>query len=443
MAWEPWRVGELPLDSRGFPIPVWKHLLPEFPDVSRKVKLALPCIGAHALGAGLRDMHWQGMEISYAWDVDTSLLPYLMAVYGPIDLGSTVGGIGWGGDFLSYDISSMERVDFVITGPPCPPFSSIGLRGAALDSRELVFRKVTDCIVHQGSLGCYGFILEMVPGIASNSHRPRGNQEEAYCFNYYEEWLCDLQSRAPMFRLHRWALQTSDYLPQSRMRLYTIGIRRDFAPPCGLASPSPPRNAWRAALPDLLHKGLCPINEGVLSPQQRHNLMAVKQSLALQPIGHGGCISCISVDRDPHQRFGQSTRHDGLVGTLRTQNELVWLYRADEHGNTVLSRCLHPVERFGLQGFRPEVAAFFSKCDGMRVSGNAFSVPVVTHAFRQVLECFITPTALGFPDVPRRVHRSRDPNEVAEILYRAEMLNLERSSLAILERELALHGRRI
>ena len=77
------------------------------------------------------------------------------------------------------------------------------------------------------------------------------------------------------------------------------------------------------------------------------------------------------------------------------------------------------------------------------MSGNAFSVPVVTHAFRHVLECFITPTALGFPDVPRGVHRSRDPNEVAEILYRAEMLNLERSSLAILERELALHGRRI
>ena len=183
-----------------------------------------------------------------------------------------------------------------------------------------------------------------------------------------------------MFRLHAWALQTSDYLPQSRMRLHTVGIRRDFAPKCGLASPSTPRNAWRAALPDLLHKGLCPRNEGVLSPQQRHNLMAVKQSLALQPIGHGGCISCISVDRDPHQRFGQSTRHDGRVGTLRTQNELVWLYRADEHGNTVLSRCLHPVERFGLQGFRPEVAAFFSKCDGMRVSGNAFSVPVVAHA---------------------------------------------------------------
>ena len=443
MAWEPWQAGELPLDPRGFPIPVWKHLLAAFPDVSRKVTVALPCIGAHALGSGLRDMDWNAVDIVYAWDVDPSLLPYLMATYGPIGLGGSGGGIGWGGDLLLYDVAAMMRVDFLITGPPCPPFSTIGLRGAELDSRELVFQKVTDCIVHQGWLGCYGFILEMVPGIAQNSHRPRGNEEHAYCCNYYEEWLRELQCRAPMWRLHTWELDTADYLPQSRKRLYTVGIHRNFAPEVGLAPPSPPRNLWRAALPDILHKGLCPIQEGVLSPQQRQNIMVVKQQVAWQPIGHGGCISCISADRDPHQNFGLSTRHDGLVGTLRTQNELVWLYRADAHGATVLSRCLHPAERFALQGFRPEVAAFFSKADGMRISGNAFSVPVVTHVFRHILECFMTPEAFGFPGVPHRVHRSREPAEVAEILYKASVLNLERSSLAILERELMLRSRKI
>ena len=81
-------------------------------------------------------MQRQGVEISYAWAVDTSLLLYLMAVYGPIDLGGTVGGIGWGGDFLSYDISSMERVDFVITGPPCIPLSSIGLKGSSVGQQR-------------------------------------------------------------------------------------------------------------------------------------------------------------------------------------------------------------------------------------------------------------------------------------------------------------------
>ena len=180
-----------------------------------------------------------------------------------------------------------------------------------------------------------------------------------------------------------------------------------------------------------------------LSPQQRASLMAVKQSLAVQPIGHGVCISCIDMDRDPHRRLGHTTKHDGLVGTWRTQNELVWLYQANEQNSTVLSRRLHPGERFVLQGFRLEVAAFFSKCDRMRMPGNAFSVLVVTHAFRQALECFMTPTALGFPGAPRRVLRSRDPKEATEILYRAGLLNLERSSLAILQRQLVLHGRRM
>ena len=163
--------------------------------------------------------------------------------------------------------------------------------------------------------------------------------------------------------------------------------------------------------------------------------MVFKQRLASQPIGHGGCnvIHCISMDRDPHQTWGPSTRSDGLVGTLRTQNELLC-------GIPVLSRCLHPLERWALQGFRPEDAAFFSKSDGMRVLGNASSVPVVTHAFQQVLECFLKPSAFGFPDVPCRIHRSRESDEVERILHRAEMLNLDRSYIAILERLLALSG---
>ena len=86
-----------------------------------------------------------------------------------------------------------------------------------------------------------------------------------------------------MFRVHTWPLQASEYLPQNRARLYTVGISRDFAPSCGLLPPSTPGNLWRAALPDLLHKGLCSIDEGVLSPQQQQNLKVAKQCVALQP----------------------------------------------------------------------------------------------------------------------------------------------------------------
>ena len=182
-----------------------------------------------------------------------------------------------------------------------------------------------------------------------------------------------------MFRLNAWELQTSDYLPQSRARLYTVGIHHDHAPPCGLLPPSP--TGRRIELEEILHKGLCPIDETVLTPQQRQNLSVVKQRLLGGFIGHGNPIACIAVDRDPEQASGDNTRHNGLVCTLRTWNEPVWLFKADSRGKTVLSRCLHPAERFSLQGFRPDVALYFGKVDGLRVSGNAYSVPVVTHVF--------------------------------------------------------------
>ena len=114
-------------------------------------------------------------------------------------------------------------------------------------------------------------------------------------------------------------------------RLYTVGIHRNFAPSCCFLSPSTTANVWRVALPDLLHKSLCSIDEGVLSPQQQQNLKVAKQCVALQPNVDGGCVSCISVDKDPHGQFAHFTRIDGCVGTLRTQSDLV-LYQVNTGG---------------------------------------------------------------------------------------------------------------
>ena len=160
----------------------------------------------------------------------------------------------------------------------------------------------------------------------------------------------------------------------------------------------------RVALADLLHRGLCPIDELALSSQQRANLVHAKQRLRMV-IGRG-TIACISVDRDPGSIFGQCIRYDGDVFTLRTASELVWLYSCDQDGRKTLSRCLHPVERLALQGFRPEVALSFSKVDLLRVTGNACSVPVVTAVFRQLLKPYMHPVAFGLPQI---VHRPRGP----------------------------------
>ena len=144
------------VDTSGFPTPPWLHLVGLLPQVtSRKVKLALPCIGLDALGWGLHEAGWESYGVNYAYDIDMRLAPALRQLYG--EQVSTF-HLGPDGDLLKADVRSWSRVDFVVTGPPCPPFSKIGQRLAdpGMDPREGVFKKVTDCIVHQGFLGCWG-----------------------------------------------------------------------------------------------------------------------------------------------------------------------------------------------------------------------------------------------------------------------------------------------
>ena len=58
--------------------------------------------------------------------------------------------------------------------------------------------------------------------------------------------------------------------------------------------------------------------------------------------------------------------------------------------------------------------------------------------FHRLLGCFMSPHALGFPDIPQAVHRSRERCGITEVLLRARLLNMERDRLAILERQVAL-----
>ena len=434
MVWPAWAQGELPHDTAGFPQAPWKHLIGGLPPLRRKLKMALPCVGLDALGVGLRALDWHDFEITYACDVDSKLLPGLLATHGPIGLGSPGVGIGTrSGNLLLMDVRSWERVDIVVSGPPCPPWSSIGSRQCASDPRAQVFQKVTECIIHQGWLGCYGFVVEMVTGI---DKKARDSSDGTY----YSKWLSQLSQEAPMFMVYSWQMETSDYLPQHRTRLYTVGIRRDTLLGGRLLPPFPPAEQ-PVPLESLLHKGLRRIDEDSLSPQHRCNLEAAKVLLHQRQnksgaVGLGTPIACIAVDRCPEKAFGLPVRCDGLVGTLRTCNEMIWLYHEGKSNETKLSRCLHPVERLALQGFPVELANCFSKMDLMRVSGNSFSVPVVTAVFRNWLVAVATPAVLGLMEPPRALKSSADQ------LLRRMMLNTSRELLGVLERLAEVNKRR-
>lgn len=134
--------------------------LPQFP---RPLRLALPCAGVDGAGHALRMM---GVPVDpvHVYDLNSYLRPALLALHGPssanrLHLGPDVG------DILRVDPRELEPVDGIVAGPPCPPFSSIGLRGGQYDPRADVFQHVVDMIVELGSRGALFFILENVPGV--------------------------------------------------------------------------------------------------------------------------------------------------------------------------------------------------------------------------------------------------------------------------------------
>ena len=90
-------------------------------------------------------MSWESVLL---FDLQTELRGVLLRLRPglPTDslhLGKVEGGI------FSFDHTSVAGViDGVVSGPPCPPFSSIGLGGSEEDVRSRVYLRVLDWVIH-------------------------------------------------------------------------------------------------------------------------------------------------------------------------------------------------------------------------------------------------------------------------------------------------------
>ena len=126
-----------------------------------------------ALSTGLREIRWEGFEISFAYDIDERLIPVLLHLHGPhtkLHVGRRRG------DLLACNVDELPRSRGF--SHQWAPHVHHGVRlGPAEhedDPCERVFRQVTKLIISQGRKRCLGFSVEMVLGIA---HRSR---EQSY-----------------------------------------------------------------------------------------------------------------------------------------------------------------------------------------------------------------------------------------------------------------------
>ena len=414
-------------DPHGFPHPCWTHLLQSFPRVRQEVTLALPCMGLDACCCSLAKLGVP-FRVEYGYDTEIGLLGPITDLHGPDATGIHLGPCG---DILAADISLWNRVDGVVSGPPCPPWSTIGLQCGWSDVRAQVFLKVTDIIVDQGYKGAYFFLLEMVEGMEHNRAR------DAEAESPHIAWVADLGIRAPMWEIHVWKMNTQSYLPQHRPRLYTVGVNKAM----GCQSPKPPLSpplASRPRLDNILHPGIPAIQEDTLSPQHRSNLQAAKITIQEKlSAAHGdNCRevwAAVPLDRNPDRTWGVAIRTDGTVATLRTAHLWQWILHWRD-GVLRVSRRLHPIEHLTLQGFPPELARSMSQSEVVRGAGNACSVPVMGAALASLLQ--------ACPDL---VHCDSDPSVHGGQLSEDRLLKRKRveelrTDIAILQAQCKLMG---
>ena len=268
--------------------------------------------------------------------------------------------------------------------------------------------------------------MEQVPGMMSSTG---SGEHHASC---WEDWVTELRVRAPMWRVFPWLVNTAAWLPQNRPRVYTVGLHASLAMEHILPPPTP---AAPCLLLEVLHPGLPHIREFGLTPQQRENLVVAKAETMSCP----GCLATVSLDRSPTANWPTGFGVHGVVMALRTGNDLIWLLQYDGASRRIVfSRCLHPLERCELQGFRAEQLADLSKAAVVRTTGNAMSVPVVASVFKRCMEIIVARLGATVPRVIAPPDKDRERRRASIRLMREHIALLEAQEAVL--RRMGGHG---
>lgn len=133
------RVRASPLDpvTPTFDQPWWarvgRSLLRGFP---REIVVCSPCVGLNAPERAALELQvpWRSVDM---FDINGALRPVLQRLgNGDAHLGDLLG------DLMLADPSRLSNCDAIVSGPPCPPFSTIGKRMTDKDVRASVFVRV-------------------------------------------------------------------------------------------------------------------------------------------------------------------------------------------------------------------------------------------------------------------------------------------------------------
>ncbi|MCP4242075.1 MAG: DNA cytosine methyltransferase, partial [bacterium] len=335
----------------------------------RPLRVSLPCAGMDAPGQALRLMGIN-YELVGAWEVDVGIGQILEKLYAARVDRCNVHVGPESGDILRVVAGTVPPADALFSGPPCPPWSAIGRRGARDDVRSKVFDRVVEWIIELAPRGLSLAVLENVAGILER----KGRKEP----RHVDRYLGKLQRHLPSWSWSTLRLNSQDFgVPHHRVRVYLVGVAQ------GERIVRVPRFTGQT-LHELCGKrkhGRTRADVKKLPPNQRRNLQQWKSRLrgVLQDTALVGGTASFEVDRNPCKSNFASCRTDGSTPCLRASGHDLWLLGLGEGRRPAVNRLLLTEERCLLQGMCPRSIQSVGAPTRviLRGLGNAMTVPVV------------------------------------------------------------------
>ena len=345
----------------------------------RPLRLLLPCAGFDAPGFALKALKIP-FEVVGAWDVACGPAKVLQSLYHR----SVVHTGEQAGDITKVNPRDLPDAEGIVSGTPCPPWSSAGKGLAWEDERSSPFLKLIGWV---SEMACKRkclqlFILENVKGVKC---KRKGTQRTPL-----RHMLRLLRKSVPA----EWVISVtevgSECLAQHRPRVYIVGHTAVNPPERKVEDFMTKMPSQRLEDILLLHKVPNQDPEQVLTKKQLANLRVYsKQVNKIMSRGKKRAIATFEVARDPYKpRAGIDTDH---IRCLRASAPKLWIM---SHLRSIpgsrersglglwqsgrISRLLHAAEYCLLQGFSPSMMPRnLSDREVKKGMGNAMSVPVV------------------------------------------------------------------
>ncbi|NDE15975.1 DNA (cytosine-5-)-methyltransferase [bacterium] len=249
------------------------------------------------------------------------------------------------GDIMERDIRDVPDIDLYICGFPCQPFSTAGNREGERDPRGTVFYECLRVILHKKPMV---FVLENVRGLVSI------DGGETF------KTILDSLRRLKIYDVQWKILNTADYgIPQSRKRVFIVGIRRDREKrPFQWPEPIPCR----------------PLEEFVILENRKQ---------PLPPHFYSSGMARIINERAIFINLGFTKHRHGNA------HKICPCLTADKGKMYCLSqgRYMSVKEFLSLQGFPQSFKPHGSRTHSLRQAGNSMSVNVIFLILKIAMEC--------------------------------------------------------